>query len=415
RHGLGVILDVVYNHLGPDGNYLGQFAKAYFTDRHKTEWGAAINFDGPGCRAVRDFFIHNALYWVEDFQLDGLRLDAVHSIADESPTHILEELSGRVHAAAGNRHIHLVIENEENQARWLERDPAMRPKICTAQWNDDVHHALHTAVTAEDKGYYEEYRGDTRKLGKALTEGFAFQGEVMAYRGTPRGKPSGHLPPVAFVAFLQNHDQIGNRALGDRVISQAPREALRAACAAYLLLPQIPLLFMGEEWNTARPFPFFCDFGPDLAEAVRKGRREEFSRFPEFQDPLQQERIPDPQAEETFLAGKLRWDELAGPAQREWLEWYREILAKRRRSIVPLLSRIRRGGSFRILAPGAVLAHWPAEGPADLALAVNLSEGAVSGFPPEAPSPIWKEGGTLDQGRTLQPWSVVWSLAERTS
>jgi 1,4-alpha-glucan branching enzyme len=176
----------------------------------------------------------------------------------------------------------LILENEENQARRIDRDPAMRPKFFTAQWNDDVHHVLHTAVTSEDQGYYADYHGDTVKLGRALAEGFAFQGEVMAYRGSARGEPCCHLPPAAFISFLQNHDQVGNRAFGDRISHGATRDVLRAASAVFLLLPQVPMLFMGEEWAATSPFPFFCDFGSELADAVRQGRREEFAKFPEF-------------------------------------------------------------------------------------------------------------------------------------
>ena len=260
--GLMVFLDVVYNHFGPDGNYLPVYAPQFFTGRHKTPWGPAVNFDGEDSRAVRDFVVHNAIYWVRQFHIDGLRLDAVHAIFDDSPKHILAELAERARAALPERQFHLILENEENEARWLERDGSIRPRLYTAQWNDDVHHALHTAVTGEEKGYYHEYRGAAVKLGRALAEGFAFQGETMRYRGRPRGERSNHLPPGAFIAFLQNHDQIGNRAFGDRIAATSPLKALRAAAAVYLLLPQIPMLFMGEEWGASSPFPFFCDLHP---------------------------------------------------------------------------------------------------------------------------------------------------------
>ena len=318
--GLMVLLDVVYNHFGPEGAYIHPIAPQTFTDRHKTPWGAAINFDGPDSGPVREFVIHNALYWIEEFHLDGLRLDAVHAILDDSPKHLLEELAERVRAAAPDRHIHLILENEENQAERLVRDENGEPRWYTAQWNDDVHHVLHVAASGETKGYYADYKGDTEKLGRALAEGFAFQGELMPYRGRPRGAPSADLPPTAFVAFIQNHDQVGNRAFGDRVTDFAPAEAVRAIAAVYLLLPQIPMLFMGEEWGAAQPFPFFCDFGPELADAVRKGRREEFARFPEFQDPATRERIPDPMAEETFASAKLDWDDIERAPHSGWLD-----------------------------------------------------------------------------------------------
>jgi malto-oligosyltrehalose trehalohydrolase len=404
-HGLMVFLDVVYNHFGPDGNYLSLYAPQFFTKRHKTPWGDAVNFDGPGCRAVRDFMIHNALYWVQQFHIDGLRLDAVHAIVDDSPKHVLEELAERVRAAVPNRLVHLILENEENQAKYLQRDAGSQPRYYTAQWNDDVHHVLHTAVTGEDKGYYVDYRGDTIKLGRALAEGFAFQGEMMRYRGRHRGEPSTHLPPAAFIPFLQNHDQIGNRAFGDRIGALATRDALRAAAAVYLLLPQVPMLFMGEEWCASTPFPFFCDFGPELAEAVRKGRREEFARFPEFQDPAQRERIPDPQAEETFLSGKLRWDEPDEPYHRDWLDWYRKILSRRRELITPLIDRIEHAGTFQVLDHGAVFVRWQIKGGGHLVLAVNLSNASVAGFPPTAGTPVWQEG-TADINGVYGPWSV---------
>ena len=290
--GLMVLLDVVYNHFGPEGSFLKAIAPQFFTERYKTPWGEAINMDGDGSGPVREYFIHNALYWIEEFHFDGLRFDAVHAILDDSPRHLLEELAERVRSAFPGDHVHLILENEENQASRLARDSTGRPRWYTAQWNDDLHHVLHVAVTGELAGYYGDYIGRPEKLGRALAEGFAFQGEVMPYRGGPRGEPSGALPPTAFVAFAQNHDQVGNRAFGDRLSAIASPEAVRAVGAVYLLLPQIPMLFMGEEWGAAQPFPFFCDFGPDLAQAVRKGRREEFARFPEFEDPAVRERIP---------------------------------------------------------------------------------------------------------------------------
>ncbi|MGG5810022.1 malto-oligosyltrehalose trehalohydrolase [Falsiroseomonas sp. CW058] len=407
--GLMVLLDVVYNHFGPEGNYLWAVARETFTERHHTPWGAAINFDGPDSAPVRDFFIHNALYWIEEFHLDGLRLDAVHAILDDGPRHLLDELAARVRAAAPGRHIHLVLENEENQALRLLRDEAGRPRQHTAQWNDDVHHVLHVAATGEGSGYYAAYLGDNVKLGRALAEGFAFQGEHMAYRGHPRGEPSAGLPPTAFVAFIQNHDQIGNRAFGDRLHALAPPEAVRAVAAACLLLPQVPMLFMGEEWGATQPFPFFCDFGPDLADAVRRGRREEFARFPEFTDPATRERIPDPLAETTFEAAKLRWEDARRPPHAEWLDWYRRILALRHAEIVPRLAAIRRGGRFDILGEGAVAVRWDIGGGV-LHLGANLSAAAVAGF--DLPGrELWREGSPGADGR-FGPWSLRWAIEE---
>ncbi|HEV7266971.1 MAG TPA: malto-oligosyltrehalose trehalohydrolase [Falsiroseomonas sp.] len=403
--GLMVLLDVVYNHFGPEGNYLHPIARdTFFTERHHTPWGAALNFDGPDSQPVRDFFIHNALYWIEEFHLDGLRLDAVHAILDDSPRHILTELAERVRAATPGRHIHLVLENEANEASRLPRDGEGRPRLHTAQWNDDAHHVLHVAATGESAGYYGEYLGDTRKLARALAEGFAFQGEHMPYRGHARGEPSAHLPPTAFVAFIQNHDQIGNRAFGDRITTLAPEEAVRAIAATYLLLPQVPMLFMGEEWGATQPFPFFCDVGPDLAEAVREGRRAEFARFPEFQDPAARARIPDPLAASTFASAKLRWEDAARPPHAAWLDWYRRILALRHAEIVPRLGAIRGGGAWNIIGEGAVALHW-----GSLQLAANLSAAPVAGFPQAAGRIIWQEGEPGDAGG-FGPWSVRWSV-----
>ena len=402
--GLMVLLDVVYNHFGPDGNYLSLYAPQFFTERQKTPWGKAIHFDGPMSRPVRDYFIQNALHWIEHYGFDGLRLDAVHTFIDDSPRHILKEISDCVREAAHGRRVHLILENEENEAHWLGGG-------FTAQWNDDAHHVLHTAATGERDGYYKDYLGDTNKLGRALAQGFAFQGETMHYRGSPRGTASSHLPPSAFVAFLQNHDQIGNRAFGDRISTLAPREAIRAAAAIYLLLPQIPMLFMGEEWGSGTPFPFFCDFGPELGAKVRKGRREEFARLPAFREPAVRALIPDPQALATFTSANLRWEDLEQGEHREWLHWYRRVLEVRRAKIVPLVRRIGAAASYEVLGDGAVQVQWQSGPRCRLTLTANLSLAAVGGFPRQAGEHIWREGCVEKEG-WLGPWSVIWSIHE---
>jgi maltooligosyltrehalose trehalohydrolase len=405
---LMMILDVVYNHFGPEGNYLGRYAPRFFTTGHETPWGAAINFDGPESAAVREFFIDNALYWIEDFHFDGLRLDAVHAMIDDSPRHVLDELAERVRARVESRPVHLILENEANEARRLVRDPAGRPVHFTAQWNDDLHHVLHTAATGELAGYYADYRGDDHKLGRALAEGFAFQGEHMPYRGCPRGEPSAHLAPDAFVAFIQNHDQIGNRAFGERINELAPLEAMRAIVAVYLLLPQIPMLFMGEEWGTARPFPFFCDFHGELAQAVRAGRREEFARFPEFQDPQQRARIPDPQSADTFASAKLDWDELNRPLHSQWLQWYRQLLRVRREEIIPRLPRIAgNAGRYEMIGPSALMVRWAVGDTEQLLLLANLCHTAVEKAARAEGRLIWQEGEAASAG-VLEPWTVCW-------
>ncbi|HEX4765410.1 MAG TPA: malto-oligosyltrehalose trehalohydrolase [Lichenihabitans sp.] len=405
--GISVLLDVVYNHFGPDGNYLSAYAPGFFTERHHTPWGAAIDYDGPRSRPVRDFAIHNALYWIEEFNLDGLRLDAVHAIVDDSDRHLLREIAERVRAEA-DRPVHLILENEDNGSALLRRLPDGSPEAYTAQWNDDVHHVLHVAASGEDKGYYVAYKGQTELLGRALAEGFAFQGEMMDYRGRERGEPSAALPPQAFVAFLQNHDQIGNRAFGDRITAFAPPQAVRAVSAVYLLLPQVPMLFMGEDWGTCRPFPFFCDFSGDLADAVRRGRREEFKRFPEFQDAARRERIPDPLAESTFASAKLDWDKAETGPHRETLGWFKRILGVRRTRVVPLAAGMAgHAGRSTIIGESAVEVRWAAE-EGDLALQANLKAEPQTGFAPLDGDEIWREGEA--QGTTLGPWTVLWSV-----
>jgi malto-oligosyltrehalose trehalohydrolase len=404
--GLMVFLDVVYNHFGPEGNYLPLYAPQFFNERHLTPCGAAINYDAEGSETVRQFFFQNALYWLREYHLDGLRLDAVHAILDDSRPHFLEELARCVRSAGLLRQVHLILENEHNEARWLTRDARGHARAFDAQWNDDVHHVLHVAASGEAEGYYADYpRDDLTHLGRALAEGFAYQGEHMPYRKSARGEPSAHLPPSAFVAFIQNHDQIGNRAFGERLAHLVPPQALRAIAATYLLLPQVPMLFMGEEWAASSPFQFFCDFGAELADKVREGRRAEFARFKAFQDSAARERIPDPLSEASFQDSKLDWREVAEPEHAAWLAWYRRLLEVRTRHIVPLVAHIRRAGTWRSLAPGAVQVRWSCEGREALALALNLSGQTVKGFEWSDADPLWQEAQMLGVG-ALEPWGV---------
>jgi len=358
--GLMVLLDVVYNHFGPEGNYLHAYCPQFFDPRRQTPWGAAINFDGEASRTVRDFFVHNALYWVEEYGFDGLRLDAVHAIRDDSPLHIVEEIAAALRDGPGReRQVHLVLENDANQARWLERDAALAPRCASAQWNDDLHHAAHVLLTGERDGYYADYAdAPLERLGRAFAEGFVYQGEPSAYRsGAPRGEPSAHLPPAAFVSFLQSHDQVGNRALGQRLHALAEPRRERAMLACLLLAPQVPMLFMGEEFAASTPFLYFCDFAPELAQAVAEGRRREFARFAGFSDAQARARVPDPGAAATFTASKLRWGERGASAHRERLELVRELLALRRRHIVPRL-RGARGGTRLEILNGVLRVEW---------------------------------------------------------
>ncbi len=347
---------------------------------------------------MRDFFIENAEYWLEEFHLDGLRFDAVHAIKDDSRPDLLDELAARVRARF-SRPIHLILENESNDPQRLTRHGG-EPKLYTAQWNDDIHHVLHVAATHESSGYYAAY-GSTELLGKAFAEGFAYQGEMMPYRNAPRGGPSAELPPTAFVSFIQNHDQIGNRAFGERLNSLAPPEVIRALASVYLLAPQIPMLFMGEEWGATQPFLFFCDFSGELREAVRRGRREEFSRFPEFADPDQMAKIPDPCAEATFLASKLDWSRI----DLTHLAYYRKLLKTRREIVQPLLPFIRHGGKALVVGEQALRVVWRA-GERRLVLDANLSSSPVA-FPATKIQPFWLCG---EAGASFGPWTVRWGL-----
>jgi malto-oligosyltrehalose trehalohydrolase len=412
--GLMVFLDVVYNHFGPQDNYLHLTAPQIFTDRHQTPWGAAINYDGEGSATVRDFVIHNALYWIEEYHFDGLRLDAVHAIIDDGPRPLLEELAERVAALIGEqRQVHLVLENDANQARFIERHPDGTPRWYCAQWNDDLHHCLHTAATGESGGYYGDYVGDIGKLGRALAEGFAYQGEPSPFRdGQPRGERSRQLPATAFVGFLQNHDQIGNRAFGERLTSLVPLEVARAVASIVLLCPSPPLLFMGEEWGALQPFPYFCDFSPELAVLVRQGRRDEFARFPEFSDPSLRKAIPDPGLETTFRVAKLNWNDLRSPPHAAWLNWYGRVLALRRAEIVPRLALLRGGSAtYHVLAPRALTVLWTLGDGSTLSMVANLSAEEITGVPAAPGRCLWCQGHA--DGERLAAWSVVWNLLDK--
>ena len=406
--GISVFVDVVYNHFGPEGNYLPVYAPQFFTDRHETPWGAGINFDGEGSRYVREFFVHNALYWLEEFHVDGLRLDAVHAILDDSQEHFLNELVRRIKTGPGcERHVHLVLENEENSASLLRGSEGY-----TAQWNDDIHHALHVSLTGEDVSYYGDFAdAPVGRLGRCLAEGFAYQGEPSRHRGNRRGEPSGDLTPGSFVAFLQNHDQVGNRAFGDRITDLATPEAVRAAAAIYLLSPQVPMLFMGEEWAASTPFLFFCDFELDLAPLVTRGRREEFAKFPEFSDPEVRDRIPDPGDEETFKASKLDWESREEPEHRQWLDFYRFLLRLRREEVVPRLPGTGGGEALcRPVGERGLRVQWPLGDGSLLTLLANLGAESLGGFEEPPGKLLYATEGVAGTEREMPAWSVAWYL-----
>jgi len=413
---LMVFLDVVYNHFGPEGNYLPLYAPQFFTDRHKTPWGQGINFDGACSRPVRDYFVQNALYWLNEYHLDGLRFDAVNAIKDDSHPDILEEIAAAIHESMAERHVHLVLENDNNAAHYLRRDLRRKPASYTAQWNDDIHHAAHVLVTRESDGYYSDYaRNPAEHLARCLAEGFSFQGNASEYRdGARRGELSRDLPPDAFVSFLQNHDQIGNRAFGDRITKLGPREAVRVAMSVLLLAPSPPLLFMGEEFGAATPFLFFCDFGPDLAPKVTEGRRSEFAKFAQFNSPQAQAQIPDPSSPTTFANSKLDWDSLEQPAHREWLQFYRHLLSVRQREIVPRIRCITPGNAdYKTYGGKALSVSWPLLGGGGLSVRANFSEETIRMLGTRADVRVLhSEPGTVLPGELQPPFSAIWMLNE---
>jgi 1,4-alpha-glucan branching enzyme/maltooligosyltrehalose trehalohydrolase len=421
--GLMVFLDVVYNHFGPDGNYLHLYAPQFFTDRHHTPWGSAINYDGALSGPVRRFFIDNALYWLEEYHFDGLRLDAVHAIIDDSDPPFLEELAAEVERLPSARGKHLVLENGNNEARYLmaanhrrrrglggrgaagpASTGAARPGYA-AQWNDDFHHTMHVLLTGERGGYYEDYDRAPEQLLRCLTEGFAYQGEPSKHwGGKRRGEPSKDLPPEAFVSFLQNHDQIGNRAYGERLSMLVEEAPLAAAETLLLLLPTPILLFMGEEFHAPNPFPFFCDFAGELGRAVTEGRRREFGAF--FGSAEDAESIPDPNDAATADLAKLDWGALADGASARALARYRRLLALRDDFLSARLPARTAGG--RLLGAAALAAEWTLADESRLALFANLG-------PAEQSFGDWPEGELLHATpRTDSPWPgalPAWSVA----
>jgi maltooligosyltrehalose trehalohydrolase len=360
-HGFGLMmfLDVVYNHFGPDGNYLGAYAPQFFRDDMKTPWGPAIDFRR---REVRDYFNCNVLMWLTEFRFDGLRFDAVHAIQEQD---WVEEMAAIVRATVDrDRHVHLVLEHH-NAASHLR-------KGVDAQWNDDGHNVLHVLLTNECGGYYADYAADpATKLARVLAEGWVYQGEHSAYLKATRGEPCADLPPYAHVLFLQNHDQIGNRAFGERLTSLTSKEGLEAAIALQMLCPQIPLIFMGEETASRTPFLFFTDHHNELADLVREGRRQEFAGFAEFCDPEKRRRIPDPNATETFTTSAPR------PESTERFGLYQRLIALRMTEIVPRLRGTVSVGAEAIGAK-AVVARWRMGDGSRLIIITNLGTETVS-------------------------------------
>jgi malto-oligosyltrehalose trehalohydrolase len=370
-HGLGLCLylDVVYNHFGSDGNYLHRYAPQFFDDRRSSAWGTAIDYSRP---QVREFFIANALYWLMEDRFDGLRLDAVHAIGDST---FLDQLAMRARAATEpGRHIHLMLENEANDAQRLQHG-------YDAQWIDDGHNVLHVLLTGETEGYYGNYRqAPAAKLARCLAQGFVYQGEPSPSHGDrPRGSPSGHRAPSCFILFLQNHDQVGNRAFGERLTTLRDPRALRAAITLQLLSPQAPLIFMGEEWGARQPFLYFTAFDSELGIAVRDGRRQELAAFANFADPQRRATIPDPNAQSSYLQSVL--DDVRDEEQRAQLDFYRRLLHIRRTTLAPRLAAASSLGA-RAVGAAAIAASWRLGGGDELWIGINLGQDPVTVDPP---------------------------------
>lgn len=416
--GLMVILDVVYNHFGPEGNYLPRYASRFFTDKHCTPWGNAINFEGDP--VPRRFFIDNALYWLNEYHFDGLRLDAIHAMLDASPAapgvsqgalHIVDELTTAIaDGPARSRHVHLVLENYANQACRLT--PLQGATLLSrSQWNDDFHHALHVLLTAEGDGHYADYvRAPLQQLGRVLAEGFAFQGEPFTtQRNEPRGESSGHLPPTAFINFLQNHDQIGNRAVGERLEHLIDSARLRAGLALLLLSPTPPLLFMGEEYAAPQPFLFFCDYyresAGELGAAITAGRRSEFEGFRGFAEGGTVA-IPDPNDPATFARSKLDWHDRLRAPHAGWLAYVRMLLAIRAQHVVPLIPAIVAGAATYRVAGNMLAVTWTTDTNRRLTMVANLAEAAGPAIITMTESGERIFCTTASAEATLQPWEV---------
>lgn len=402
-HGLGlsVVLDIVLNHFGPEGNYLSLLSPDFFDSSRSTPWGAGIAYDVD---AARRYIAEAPLYWLTEFRLDGLRFDAIDQIEDKSEKHILMDIARRIRQQITDRPIHLTTEDSRNIIDLHPRDEDGSVSLFTAEWNDDLHNAVHVLATGETQAYYQDFADAPEKwVARALAEGFAYQGEVSPHSGEPRGVDSRGQPPAAFVDFIQNHDQVGNRALGERLISLAGPERSQLLLAALLLSPHIPLIFMGEEYGETRPFLFFTDFHGELARAVREGRAKEFAGHSGY-DGVD---VPDPNAERTFTLSKLNWQALQSTEGKAWLALTRELLALRQQYIVPLLAQAS-GQNGRVVdtAPGFLAVRWTFPD-GTLSMALNLGEHAmpVPDFP----------GNTLFARPTitneLPPHSIVVRLA----
>ncbi len=356
QHHIAVILDVVYNHLGPDGNPMPGLCSHYFKSDLSTLWGSALNYDGPHCGPVRDFFVLNACHWLDSFHIDGLRLDATHAIHDRSTPHILTEIVAEIHA----RGCYAIAEDNRNDARLCEPEEAGGHGF-DAVWADDFHHALRVSQTHETGAWFADYQGTVEELHEILSAGWLYQGQHSESVGGPRGTPCRHLAPTAFLTCLSNHDQAGNRALGERLHQSISPAAYRALSVLLCLAPYTPMLFMGQEWAASSPFLYFTDHTPELGALITQGRRGEFAGFPEFSDPAALDRIPDPQAPDTFARSQLKWEERTAAHHAGMLQLYRECLRLRRQ--IPLLNHDpRRAWRTETLPGGILVLHYDGPG-----------------------------------------------------
>lgn len=401
--GLCVFLDVVYNHFGPDGNYLNAYAPQFFSSSHTSPWGAAINFDQEGSAMVRDFFVHNALYWIEEFGIDGLRLDAVHAIVDDSRPDILTEISARVSELAGTlgRQVHLVLENERNQPARLAPNP--EPGLYEAQWNDDFHHAIHVALTGESQGYYSKFaQSPVGLLARALTHGFAFPDAVSVAGDDPQ-------PLTCMVNFMGNHDQIGNRAFGERLGQLAPPEGTELALLLALLTPATPMVFMGDEFAASTPFLYFANWGGELRDAVREGRAREFGHAVSGDGTL-----PDPCDLITLQSSQLRWDESATASGKARKTLLQRALAARRAWLQPKARQLSScGHAAELVGKKGLRVVWHYQDGSMLAMEMNLGPCALHSTPSTAqkaePAEVFRHRWSGEPG-VWAPWSARWTM-----
>jgi maltooligosyltrehalose trehalohydrolase len=410
QHGLGIILDVVYNHFGPDGNYLRDFSADYFTDRHQTPWGEAINYDGPSSQWVRKLVLDNARYWFHEYHVDGLRLDATHAIYDDSKPHLLAELTQVIRASVpAHRRVVLIAETHENDVRYLQ--PVQDGGFgFDAVWADDFHHSLRRYLAGDHEGYYADYEGTLDEVARCIERGWLYEGQATprSHFETPRGTPARDRRAVQFVYALQNHDQIGNRPFGDRLHHQIDLDRYRAASTLLLFLPYTPMLFMGQEYAASSPFQYFTDHDPELGKLVTEGRRTEFKAFSAFADPASRERIPDPQTESTFVNSTVSVEEAATPPGSSLQALYQRLLDMRRTDWVLVDQARERTHAQALTEHVLAVRRWRADQERIVLVNFGDLEARVEDF-----GAGWR--GLLDSGQPSQVDSTGVTVAARSA